>query len=139
MDKIEIDKDKFTSKLGEIIAACPTIEYLVCLGKISALLFNISENDFYVMFDKEIKDWQEHLHSNKTTLHIMNDRGQRKATINIDKTNITVDDAYIDNVNSDSDSDGTTLYNIIIPVDFDSLSEVSNDNIFEELKNRLND
>lgn len=137
MSKIEIDKDKFTSKLGEIIAACPTIEYLVCLGKISALLLNISENDFYVMFDKEIKDWQEHLRSNKTTLRIMNDRGQRKATINIDKTNITVDDAYIDNVNSDSD--GTTLYNIIIPVDFDSLSEVSNDNIFEELKNRLND
>lgn len=137
MSKIEMDKDKFTSKLGEIIAACPTIEYLVCLGKISALLFNISENDFYVMFDKEIKDWQEHLRSNKTTLRIMNDRGQRKATINIDKTNITVDNAYIDNVNSDSD--GTTLYNIIIPVDFDSLSEVSNDNIFEELKNRLND
>lgn len=137
MNKIEIDKDKFTSKLGEIIAACPTIEYLVCLGKISALLLNISENDFYVMFDKEIKDWQEHLRSNKITLRIMNDRGQRKATINIDKTNITVDDAYIDNVNSDSD--GTTLYNIIIPVDFDSLSEVSNDNIFEELKNRLND
>lgn len=137
MSKIEIDKDKFTSKLGEIIAACPTIEYLVCLGKISALLLNISENDFYVMFDKEIKDWQEHLRSNKTTLRIMNDRGQRKATINIDKTNITVDDAYIDNVNSDLD--GTILYNIIIPVDFDSLSEVSNDNIFEELKNRLND
>lgn len=137
MSKIEIDKDKFTSKLGEIIAACPTIEYLVCLGKISALLLNISENDFYVMFDKEIKDWQEHLRSNKITLRIMNNRGQRKATINIDKTNITVDDAYIDNVNSDSD--GTTLYNIIIPVDFDSLSEVSNDNIFEELKNRLND
>lgn len=137
MSKIEMDKDKFTSKLGEIIAACPTIEYLVCLGKISALLLNISENDFYVMFDKEIKDWQEHLRSNKTTLRIMNDRGQRKAIINIDKTNITVDDAYIDNVNSDSD--GTTLYNIIIPVDFDSLSEVSNDNIFEELKNRLND
>ncbi len=137
MSKIEIDKDKFTSKLGEIIAACPTIEYLVCLGKISALLLNISENDFYVMFDKEIKDWQEHLRSNKTTLRIMNDRGQRKATINIDKTNITVDNAYIDNVNSDSD--GTTLYNIIIPVDFESLSEVSNDNIFEELKNRLND
>lgn len=137
MSKIEMDKDKFTSKLGEIIAACPTIEYLVCLGKISALLFNISENDFYVMFDKEIKDWQEHLRSNKTTLRIMNDRGQRKATINIDKTNITVDNAYIDNVNSDLD--GTTLYNIIIPVDFDSLSEVSNDNIFEELKNRLND
>lgn len=137
MSKIEIDKDKFTSKLGEIIAACPTIEYLVCLGKISALLLNISENDFYVMFDKEIKDWQEHLRSNKTTLRIMNDRGQRKATINIDKTNITVDNAYIDNVNSDLD--GTTLYNIIIPVDFDSLSEVSNDNIFEELKNRLND
>lgn len=137
MSKIEIDKDKFTSKLGEIIVACPTIEYLVCLGKISALLLNISENDFYVMFDKEIKDWQEHLRSNKTTLRIMNDRGQRKATINIDKTNITVDNAYIDNVNSDSD--GTTLYNIIIPVDFDSLSEVSNDNIFEELKNRLND
>jgi hypothetical protein len=137
MSKIEIDKDKFTSKLGEIIVACPTIEYLVCLGKISALLLNISENDFYVMFDKEIKDWQEHLHSNKITLRIMNDRGQRKATINIDKTNIAVDDAYIDNVNSDLD--GTTLYNIIIPVDFDSLSEVSNDNIFEELKNRLND
>lgn len=137
MSKIEIDKDKFTSKLGEIIAACPTIEYLVCLGEISALLLNISENDFYVMFDKEIKDWQEHLRSNKTTLRIMNDRGQRKATINIDKTNITVDNAYIDNVNSDSD--GTTLYNIIIPVDFESLSEVSNDNIFEELKNRLND
>jgi|GEM_PF-4954728 len=137
MSKIEIDKDKFTSKLGEIIAACPTIEYLVCLGKISALLLNISENDFYVMFDKEIKDWQKHFRSNKTTLRIINDRGQRKATINIDKTNITVDDAYIDNVNSDSD--GTTLYNIIIPVDFDSLSEVSNDNIFEELKNRLND
>lgn len=137
MSKIEIDKDKFTSKLGEIIVACPTIEYLVCLGKISALLLNISENDFYVMFDKEIKDWQEHLRSNKTTLRIMNDRGQRKATINIDKTNITVDNAYIDNVNSDSD--GTTLYNIIIPVDFESLSEVSNDNIFEELKNRLND
>jgi hypothetical protein len=137
MSKIEIDKDKFTSKLGEIIAACPTIEYLVCLGKISALLLNISENDFYVMFDKEIKDWQEHLRSNKTTLRIMNDRGQRKATININKTNITVDDAYIDNVNSDLD--GTILYNIIIPVDFDSLSEVSNDNIFEELKNRLND
>lgn len=137
MSKIEIDKDKFTSKLGEIIAACSTIEYLVCLGKISALLLNISENDFYVMFDKEIKDWQEHLRSNKITLRIMNDRGQRKATINIDKTNITVDDAYIDNVNSDSD--GTTLYNIIIPVDFDSLSEVPNDNIFEELKNRLND
>lgn len=137
MSKIEINKDKFTSKLGEIIAACPTIEYLVCLGKISALLLNISENDFYVMFDKEIKDWQEHLRSNKTTLRIMNDRGQRKATINIDKTNITVDNAYIDNVNSDSD--GTTLYNIIIPVDFESLSEVSNDNIFEELKNRLND
>lgn len=137
MSKIEIDKDKFTSKLGEIIAACPTIEYLVCLGKISVLLLNISENDFYVMFDKEIKDWQEHLRSNKTTLRIMNDRGQRKATINIDKTNITVDNAYIDNVNSDSD--GTTLYNIIIPVDFESLSEVSNDNIFEELKNRLND
>ncbi len=137
MNKIEIDKDKFTSKLGEMIAACPTIEYLVCLGKISALLLNISENDFYVMFDKEIKDWQEHLRSNKITLRIMNDRGQRKATINIDKTNITVDDAYIDNVNSDLD--GTTLYNIIIPVDFDSLSEVSNDDIFEELKNRLND
>lgn len=137
MSKIEIDKDKFTSKLGEIIVACPTIEYLVCLGKISALLLNISENDFYVMFDKEIKDWQEHLRSNKTTLRIMNDRGQRKVTINIDKTNITVDNAYIDNVNSDSD--GTTLYNIIIPVDFESLSEVSNDNIFEELKNRLND
>nr|DAT91243.1 MAG TPA: hypothetical protein [Caudoviricetes sp.] len=137
MSKIEIDKDKFTSKLGEIIVACPTIEYLVCLGKISALLLNISENDFYVMFDKEIKDWQEHLRSNKTTLRIMNDRGQIKATINIDKTNITVDNAYIDNVNSDSD--GTTLYNIIIPVDFESLSEVSNDNIFEELKNRLND
>jgi hypothetical protein len=137
MSKIEIDKDKFTSKLGEIIATCPTIEYLVCLGKISALLLNISENDFYVMFDKEIMDWQEHLRSNKTTLRIMNDRGQRKATINIDKTNITVDDAYIDNVNSDSD--GTILYNIIIPVDFDSLLEVSNDNIFEELKNRLND
>lgn len=137
MSKIEIDKDKFTSKLGEMIVACPTIEYLVCLGKISALLLNISENDFYVMFDKEIKDWQEHLRSNKTTLRIMNDRGQRKAIINIDKTNITVDNAYIDNVNSDSD--GTTLYNIIIPVDFDSLSEVSNDNIFEELKNRLND
>jgi hypothetical protein len=137
MSKIEIDKDKFTSKLGEIIATCPTIEYLVCLGKISALLLNISENDFYVMFDKEIKDWQEHLRFNKTTLRIMNDRGQRKATINIDKTNITVDDAYIDNVNSDLD--GTTLYNIIIPVDFDSLSEVSNNDIFEELKNRLND
>lgn len=137
MSKIEIDKDKFTSKLGEIIAACPTIEYLVCLGKVSALLLNISENDFYVMFDKEIKDWQEHLRSNKITLRIMNDRGQRKATININKTNITVDDAYIDNVNSDFD--GTTLYNIIIPVDFDSLSEVSNENIFEELKNRLND
>lgn len=137
MNKIEIDKDKFTSKLGEMIAACPTIEYLVCLGKISALLLNISENDFYVMFDKEIKDWQEHLRSNKITLRIMNDRGQRKATINIDKTNIAVDDAYIDNVNSDLD--GTTLYNIIIPVDFDSLSEVSNDDIFEELKNRLND
>ncbi len=135
MSKIEIDK--FTSKLGEIIATCPTIEYLVCLGKISALLLNISENDFYVMFNKEIEDWQKHLRSNKITLRIMNDRGQRKATINIDKTNITVDDAYIDNVNSDSD--GTTLYNIIIPVDFDSLSEVSNDNIFEELKNRLND
>lgn len=137
MSKIEIDKDKFTSKLGEIIAACPTIEYLVYLGKISALLLNISENDFYVMFDKEIKDWQKHLRSNKITLRIMNDRGQRKATINIDKTNITVDDAYIDNVNSDLD--GTTLYNIIIPVDFDSLSEVSNNDIFEELKNRLND
>lgn len=137
MSKIEIDKDKFTSKLGEIIAACPTIEYLVCLGKISALLLNISENDFYVMFDKEIKDWQKHLRSNKITLRIMNDRGQRKATINIDKTNITVDDAYIDNVNSDLD--GTTLYNIIIPVDFDSLSEVSNNDIFEELKNRLID
>lgn len=137
MSKIEIDKDKFTSKLGEIIAACPTIEYLVCLGKVSALLLNISENDFYVMFDKEIKDWQEHLRSNKITLRIMNDRGQRKATININKTNITVDDAYIDNVNSDFD--GTTLYNIIIPVDFDSLSEVLNENIFEELKNRLND
>lgn len=137
MSKIEIDKDKFTSKLGEIIVACPTIEYLVCLGKISALLLNISENDFYVIFDKEIKDWQEHLRSNKTILRIMNDRGQRKATINIDKTNITVDNAYIDNVNSDSD--GTTLYNIIIPVDFESLSEVSNDNIFEELKNRLKD
>lgn len=137
MSKIEIDKDKFTSKLGEIIAACPTIEYLVCLGKISALLLNISENDFYVMFDKEIKDWQKHFRSNKITLRIMNDRGQRKATINIDKTNITVDDAYIDNVNSDLD--GTTLYNIIIPVDFDSLSEVSNNDIFEELKNRLND
>ena len=137
MSKIEIDKDKFASKLGEIIAACPTIEYLVCLGKVSALLLNISENDFYVMFDKEIKDWQEHLRSNKITLRIMNDRGQRKATININKTNITVDDAYIDNVNSDFD--GTTLYNIIIPVDFDSLSEVSNENIFEELKNRLND
>lgn len=137
MSKIEIDKDKFTSKLGEVIAACPTIEYLVCLGKVSALLLNISENDFYVMFDKEIKDWQRHLRSNKTTLCIMNDRGQRKATINIDKTNITVDDAYIDNVNSDSD--GTILYNIIIPVDFDSLSEVSNDDIFEEFKNRLND
>lgn len=137
MSKIEIDADKFTSKLGEIIAACPAIEYLVCLGKISALLLNISENDFYVMFDKEIKDWQKHLRSNKIILRIMNDRGQRKATINIDKTNITVDDAYIDNVNSDSD--GTTLYNIIIPVDFDSLSEVSNDNIFEELKSRLND
>ena len=67
----------------------------------------------------------------------MNNRGQRKAIINIDKTNITVDDAYIDNVNSDPD--GTTLYNIIIPVDFESLSEVSNDNIFEELKSRLND
>lgn len=137
MSKIEIDKDKFTSKLGEMIAACPTIEYLVCLGKISALLLNISENDFYVMFDKEIKDWQKHFRSNKITLRIMNDRGQRKATINIDKTNITVDDAYIDNVNSDLD--GTTLYNIIIPVDFDSLSEVSNNDIFEELKNRLND
>lgn len=137
MSKIETDKDKFTSKLGEIIAACPTIEYLVCLGKISALLLNISENDFYVMFDKEIKDWQKNLRSNKITLRIMNDRGQRKATINIDKTNITVDDAYIDNVNSDPD--GTTLYNIIIPVDFESLSEVSNDNIFEELKSRLND
>lgn len=137
MSKIEIDTDKFTSKLGEAIVTCPTIEYLVCLGKISALLLNISENDFYVMFDKEIKDWQKHLRSNKITLRIMNDRGQRKATINIDKTNITVDDAYIDNVNSDSD--GTTLYNIIIPVDFDSLSEVSNDNIFEELKSRLND
>ena len=33
MSKIEIDKDKFTSKLGEIIVACPTIEYLVCLEK----------------------------------------------------------------------------------------------------------
>lgn len=137
MSKIEIDKDKFTSKLGEIIAACPTIEYLVCLGKISALLLNISENDFYVMFDKEIKDWQKHPRSNKITLRIMNNRGQRKAIINVDKTNITVDDAYIDDVNSDPD--GTTLYNIIIPVDFDSLSEVSNDNIFEELKSRLND
>lgn len=137
MSKIEIDTDKITSKLGEIIVACPTIEYLVCLGKISALLLNISENDFYVMFDKEIKDWQKHLRSNKITLRIMNNRGQRKAIINIDKTNITVDDAYIDNVNSDPD--GTTLYNIIIPVDFESLSEVSNDNIFEELKSRLND
>ena len=137
MSKIEIDKDKFTSKLGEVIVACPTIEYLVCLGKISALLLNISENDFYVMFDKEIKDWQKHLRSNKITLRIMNNRGQRKAIINIDKTNITVDDAYIDDVNSDPD--GTTLYNIIIPVDFESLSEVSNDNIFEELKSRLND
>lgn len=137
MSKIEIDKDKFTSKLGEIIAACPTIEYLVCLGKISALLLNISENDFYVMFDKEIKDWQNNLRSNKITLRIMDDRGQIKATINIDKTNTTVDvdDAYIDNVNSDSDS--TMLYDIIIPVNFDNLSEVSNDNIFEELKNRL--
>lgn len=137
MSKIEIDADEFTSKLGEVIASCLTIEYLVCLGKISALLLNISENDFYVMFDKEIKDWQKHLRSNKITLRIMNNRGQRKATINIDKTNITVDDAYIDDVNSDSD--GTTLYSIIIPVDFDSLSEVSNDNIFEELKSRLND
>ena len=137
MSKIEIDKDKFTSKLGEVIVSCPTIEYLVCLGKISALLLNISENDFYVMFDKEIKDWQKHLRSNKITLRIMNNRGQRKAIINVDKTNITVDDAYIDDVNSDPD--GTTLYNIIIPVDFDSLSEVSNDNIFEELKSRLND